>query len=273
MESLRPELGARGRETRRGWRACARGARAAVVFLTRLRVGGFPYSPAEWSWAVAHFPLVGAGIGSVSAVVWVMAERALGAGPAALLALAASLGLTGAFHEDGLADSADALGGFARGEAMMRIFKDSRLGTYGVTALVLALGLRASALWELTSASWPVLVWAHCWARVAPVWQMVCLPYLSPGDGSKSRDLQGAGPRQAVVATGWGLFGGAGAWAAGVSPLTLGAGALFLVTLGIALGTWYRARVGGVVGDLLGATEQLAEVGLLLLALLVLRTT
>ncbi len=87
-----------------------RAARAAFVFLTRIPVGGFPYSPAEWRWAPAYFPLVGAFVGALAGGV-LEGLRPLGVTAAAYAALAVMLLVTGALHEDGLADTSDALGG------------------------------------------------------------------------------------------------------------------------------------------------------------------
>src|SRR5206468_2954946 len=106
-----------------------RGGRAAVTFLTRVPVGGFPFTAKEWRWCSAWFPLVGAGVGMGAAVVcW--ATQAAGPWVSAVLAIAASLLITGAFHEDGLADTADALGGSPVGdrEKIFEILKDSRIG-------------------------------------------------------------------------------------------------------------------------------------------------
>src|SRR5438045_786510 len=110
-----------------------RGLRAAIVFLTRVPAGGFPYREPEWRWAPAWFPLVGAGVGAVAGgVAWLAA----GAGSlvAGALAVIASLLVTGAFHEDGLADTADALGGAYDREKLFAILKDSRIGSFGGAA-------------------------------------------------------------------------------------------------------------------------------------------
>ena len=114
-----------------------RGIRAAFVFMTRLPLGGFPYRAADWRWANAYFPLVGMVVGALASATWLLCAP-LGTWPAALAAVTASVLVTGAFHEDGLADSADALGGgIDERERVLEILKDSRLGTYGTTALVL----------------------------------------------------------------------------------------------------------------------------------------
>ncbi len=114
---------------------------AAIAFLTRIPVGppaGGVWQLADSAWA---FPLVGAGIGAVAAFVFLVAQLiGLGDWPSALLAVLAGLLLTGAIHEDGLADTADGLLGGPDRERKLAIMRDSRHGTYGVLAIVLSVG-------------------------------------------------------------------------------------------------------------------------------------
>src|SRR6266851_7172353 len=119
----------------------------ATAVLTRLPVG--VALPADGAIAASGwaFPLVGAGIGAIAALAFLAAELlGCGSAPAALLALAAGLAVTGAFHEDGLADTADGFGGGKSREEKLAIMRDSRHGTFGILALVLSIGLRAAAL-------------------------------------------------------------------------------------------------------------------------------
>src|SRR5579864_8398194 len=119
----------------------------ATVSLTRLPAGamrGSDGAVAATGWA---FPLVGAGIGALGAVAFVVAEALGLADPlAALLAVLAVVAITGAFHEDGLADTVDGFGGGRTREAKLAIMRDSRHGTFGILALVLGVLLRAAAL-------------------------------------------------------------------------------------------------------------------------------
>ena len=125
----------------------------AVAFLTRIPVGDRRrgrWQLAEAAWA---FPLVGAGIGAVAAFVFLVAQLiGLGDWPAALLAVTAGLVLTGALHEDGLADSADGLFGGGDRDRRLAIMRDSRHGTFAVLALVLSVALRAAALAQIGEA-------------------------------------------------------------------------------------------------------------------------
>jgi adenosylcobinamide-GDP ribazoletransferase len=241
-----------------------RALRAAVVFLTRVPAGGFPYRAAEWRWAPAWFPLVGAAVGAVGGTgAWLARD----AGPfvAAALAVIAILLVTGAFHEDGLADTADALGGAYDREKLFVILKDSRIGSFGAAALVMALVLRVALLARLGGAAPLALVLVGSASRVPPVWLMAALPYVTADELSRSRPVARGGPAQALWAT---------ALAALVSVglrLPFGTAAvLATVALGTALvcGWRFRARAGGLTGDFLGATQQVGECALLLVLVL-----
>jgi adenosylcobinamide-GDP ribazoletransferase len=243
-----------------------RGARAAFFFLTRIPVRGYPYSDREWRWAAGWFPFVGLCLGVVLAGVWRLAQI-LGPLPAAALVLTASLLLTGAFHEDGLADTADALGGAHTRERVFEILKDSRIGTFGAAALGISLLLRASLLVRLGSASESALVLTQCLSRAPPVWLMSALPYVG-ASASKSRYVVNGSVVQAVFAT---------VWPAGLVILCLVHGALspleaVWLILACAAGTiacgWrFARRAGGITGDFLGATQQVTEsIALIVLA-------
>jgi adenosylcobinamide-GDP ribazoletransferase len=246
----------------RGW-SPLRGARAAFVFFSRLPVGGFPYRARDWHWAPAHLPLVGAVVGALSAAVF-LAARALGLGSllCASLALGTSIWLTGALHEDGLADSADGLGG-GNGdpERALAIMKDSRIGTYGAVALIVSLLWRAAALAELAASAWFVIVYVHVSARLVPVWLLCTEVYLDRPD-AKSHGLFQTRPRHVLVALGWGAAASALGVALDWLPLsTAAAAALTALALAPLLARYFRRRVGGITGDLLGAAEQIAELG------------
>ncbi len=235
-----------------------RALRAALVFLTRIPVGGFPYSDDEWRWAPAYFPLVGlligVGLGGVDRALW-----PLGFLPAAVGALAASLLATGAFHEDGLADTSDALGGGFDRDKILLILKDSRVGSFGASALVISLVGRAALLARLGPDAVLALPLVGLAARAAPVWQIAALPYVSSA-ASRSPGVTRARAMQACVATVWAVGGAAAMVATGhASAPRMGAmlGAMAVVTL--VSGWRYERRLGGITGDFLGATEQLCE--------------
>jgi adenosylcobinamide-GDP ribazoletransferase len=256
------ELPAAGGE-RRAWPAPLRGARAAFLYFSRLPVGGFPFSSADWHWAPAHLPLVGAVVGGASAVMFALGSSfRLPPLVTACVTLSISLWLTGALHEDGLADAADGLGGAPHDrERALAIMKDSRIGSYGACALMLSLLLRASAIAALAPASWFALVHVHAWARVGPVWLLLVEPYVNDRPDAKSHGLFATRSVHLASALGWGaLTAGLGAWAGWLSVPAAIAGALAPLAASAALGPYFHRRIGGVTGDLLGKAEQIAQV-------------
>lgn len=237
----------------------------ALRFMTVLRLPAAAALEPEWlTHAAKYFPLVGIVVGLVAAAV-LLAAAALVTGPLpALLAVAAAVLFTGALHEDGLADTADALGGGHSREARLAIMKDSRIGTYGALALGLAIALRVAAL-AAVPPLWgaAALVAAHGGGRLAAFAAMAALPYAGERSAGKVAHPTGrCGPAQVLPA---GLFGLAAllptlwvdALAATLAFVLAGLAALWLVA---------RARrlIGGYTGDVLGAVEQLFEVTLLL---------
>lgn len=240
-----------------------RALRAAFVFFTRLPVGGFPYRKEDWKWAAAHAPFVGLVLGGALGQF----ERALlplGALPAAVLTIAASLLLSGAFHEDGLADTSDALGGGYDAERVHAILKDSRIGSFGGAALVVSIAGRAALLAQLGEAVVFALPLVFCAARVGPVWLMASMRYVTAEEPAKSRDLTQAGFWQALVASTWlALVAGTLAYAGQCTAVRIGALVALLAGVTTLSGWRYWVRVRGITGDFLGATEQLGELAAL----------
>ena len=236
---------------------------AVTAFFTRLPAD--PHAAGAWrladsAWA---FPLVGAGIGGIAALALLMAQLiGLGSWPAAIMSVMAGLALTGALHEDGLADTADGFfGGRDRGERL-QILRDSRHGTYGVLALVLSVVLRAAALagiGDVIHASL-ALIAAHAASRAALPMAMWGLPPARP-DGLGAT----AGTPRSPAAIAAALIGGAIALAAlgpvrGAVALCLTGGIVFAMT------EVARRQIGGHTGDVLGAFQQIGEIVILLAA-------
>jgi adenosylcobinamide-GDP ribazoletransferase len=167
---------------------------------------------------------VGAIVGAAGAGVFVLL-RPTDIWVAAIGAMTLTIVLTGAFHEDGLADSADALGGSFDREKLFAILKDSRVGTYGALALVLSVSLRAASLVALDSAAPLALIFVHAAARTTPVWMMAGVPYVTSRDTSKSRP---------VVRTGW-------IHAAFATAFAFGLGCFFVLTGSLSVRTAARA--------------------------------
>jgi adenosylcobinamide-GDP ribazoletransferase len=233
----------------------------AVSFLTRVPTGTGERPVAELARSVPWFPVVGAGVGLVVAGVYAGAGALLPPLPAAALAVVAGVCLTGAFHEDGLGDTADAFVGQHDRDRTVAILKDPRLGTFGVLAVAASLLLRVAAVAALApAAALAALPAAHALSRATAVATMAALP--AAGDAglgasyvlalSRRRALAGAAAGLAVALA---LLGVAALWAAVAAAL-----AAFL------LGRLATRRIGGVTGDVLGAVQQVAEVLVLLAA-------
>ena len=238
----------------------------ATAVLTRLPVAPRDEDAADEgavaaaSWA---FPAVGAGIGMIAALVMFGASSfGLGDAPAALLALVAAGFVTGALHEDGLADTADGLGGGRTRDEKLAIMRDSRQGTYGIIALILSIGLRAVALASIPG---PIegglaLIAAHAASRgfLAPaMWWLA--PAREDGLGATAGTPSGAA---ALIAPVIGIFIALGM----LGPVR---GAVAIVLSGMAVAATAavaRRQIGGYTGDVLGAFQQIGEIVMLLVA-------
>jgi adenosylcobinamide-GDP ribazoletransferase len=235
----------------------------ALSLLTRLPVpAAVPRgAPSAWAW-----PLVGALVGALAgAVAAVAMALELGAGVAAAVALVAQAALTGAFHEDGLADCADGFWGGRTPERRLEIMRDSRVGSFGALALVLSVLLRWSALSALAAAGWTwgPLIAAGALSRWPMAWVLGALPPARPGGLAAAVGRPGA----ATLALGGGVALVAALASAGWPALGSAAAAL---AAGAGWGLLARAKLGGQTGDVCGGAQQVAEVAALL-ALLALR--
>lgn len=237
----------------------------ALRFLTRIPVPDPGFHDDDLRRATAAFPLVGLVVGGVGAVVGALAWPVTTPVVAVLLLTAAEVATTGAFHEDGLADTFDGLWGGWDVAGRLRIMRDSRLGTYGATALVLALGLRVATLAGLGLGDVVrATLAAHVLGRMAILVVARLLPPADAG-GSGARVADPVGPVGLAVAV---------ATTAAVLVATLGTAAWWPVAtaapvVALAAATW-RAKLGGVTGDTLGASQQLVHLSTLVTAAAVL---
>ena len=241
----------------------------AVQFLTRLPVPVLarltaPQAADGMVRAMAWLPLVGTMIGASTAAVFVVAGWWWPPLVAALLALALEALLTGAFHEDAVADFCDAFGGTARGDTALRIMRDSRIGSYGALGLGLAVALRAAAIVALpASLAIPAIVAAATVARLAAVLLAAILPATRP-DGAAAR--MGSGMPIRRVALGLALALPGLLPFARSCPQALLVAAAAVVLLLAWLTRFLRARIGGSTGDCLGFAAYMAQLALLLAA-------
>lgn len=233
------------------------GLRGAVAFLTRIPADR-GHGAADVARAIPWFPVVGAMVGLAVAGLFVALGLLLPPLVAAVLAVAGGTALTGALHEDGLADLADALGGRTAEDAR-RIMKDPSHGTYGVLALVVSVAARAGAVAAL--GPWAAVAWvpaAHAASRGAAVGLLA--PRTSGADGLGSATAAHLERRATMLALAVGLLLstlGVGLWVIGVAVLVLAAR--------VAVGWLASRRLGGATGDVVGAAQQVGEVLVLLL--------
>ncbi|MEZ5774920.1 MAG: adenosylcobinamide-GDP ribazoletransferase [Hyphomicrobiaceae bacterium] len=250
-------------------RARLREIALAFGLLTRIPVPTLEAVAAtEIGRSVWAFPLAGALVGMLGAIAYSLAYAAgLDATVSAVVALAVTIIATGAFHEDGLADFCDGIGGGRTRERKLEIMRDSRIGSYGALALFLSLGLRWSALQMLALPNYvaPALILCHGGAR-----GLIGIVYLLAGPARPDGLAAGAGRPPAVA-----MVAGLAIAAAlallllplvpALAALAAGAAAVALVTL-VA-----RVQVGGYTGDTIGAAEQIAEIAMLIVVAALLR--
>lgn len=239
---------------------CARDPVQALMLLTRLPVpagahGAPRGAAAGWAW-----PLAGALVGMI-AVLAGLAALALGLSVwlAAATVLAVQIGATGGLHEDGLADCADGFWGGHSVEQRLTIMHDSRIGSFGMLAVLLSVLARWSALAALLTAGWAgagAIVAVAALSRVPMVALMAGLPN-ARGAGLAQALGRPAGP---TVALALGMAALVGGLAAGTTLFAL---VLAAILAGLAVGLIARRKIGGQTGDVLGASQQMAEVAAL----------
>jgi adenosylcobinamide-GDP ribazoletransferase len=246
----------------------------ALQFFTRIPVTGkfaawVGYSPAMLRASAGHFPGIGWLVGGLTAccfwaVYALLPQQAATVFIAVVLSTVFSVMLTGAFHEDGLADLADGLGGHVSREKSLEIMKDSRIGTYGAVALILALSTKFALLSLLGQLNIPVCLMtiflAHVISRTMPLLIIKSLPHVGDTPQSKSKPLADAIDYPTLlVAALWCVS--AFALIAYLYPSWIWMGGMIAA---ICAYGWMRRflsrRIQGFTGDALGATQQLSEI-------------
>lgn len=241
----------------------------ALRFFTRIPVSDrIPHSESLLNHAARYFPAVGLIVGLFSAVAFEASLFVLPQSVSVLLAMATSTYLTGAFHEDGLSDMTDGLGGGWDKMRILDIMKDSRVGNYGVIALVMVLAIKFVCLNEINPRWVPVLlVIGHAYSRYCSVLIMAGMRYVREDTLSKAKPLatQLSG-KALIVASCFGLV-----------PLlwlpfnTMVTGIICSLIITIWLGRKLQKWLGGYTGDCLGAVQQLSEAAFYLGVLAALR--
>ncbi|WP_350561035.1 adenosylcobinamide-GDP ribazoletransferase [Psychrobacter sp. CAL346-MNA-CIBAN-0220] len=243
----------------------------ATQFLTRLPVPQFTdYHPQWLHQSSRHFPAVGLLVGLLCAGVFWLASSLFNPLVGAVISTIFGIKLTGAFHEDGLADTCDGLGGGLTRARTLEIMKDSRLGTYGTLGLVSALLLKITLLASLPlSVAMVALIIGHSASRLLCISLIALLPYGGEVEHAKAKPMaQQLTPLQGLISSGWLLLGGIIVMILlpdAMRQISVGQWILALVLALVAtdyMRRLLRRRLDGYTGDGLGATQQLSEVAI-----------
>ena len=258
----------------------------AIQFFTRIPVTGrlanwVGYSPDMLRASAAHFPGIGVVVGGAAAAVFALLQLLLPDTPfrplvAAVFSTIATVLLTGGFHEDGLADVADGLGGSYQRERALEIMKDSRVGAFGAMALVLVLLCKVALLallgavelldadeqpfafsgWYICAALWT----GHVISRGLPLVMIRLLPHVGDTATSKSKPLADQiASSGLLIAFAW-CFGALALASLALSALNLIVACSFAVVALLVMLRFFKRRLQGFTGDCLGATQQVCEI-------------
>jgi adenosylcobinamide-GDP ribazoletransferase len=247
----------------------------ATQFLTRLPLREqSDFQPPWLSRSARYFPLVGALVGIINVGVWWLFSRWFPPAVSVGFMIVASLLVTGAFHEDGFADTCDGFGGGTTPERVLAIMKDSRIGAYGTIGIVMLLGLKWATLVAIPVVAFPFLVIAaHTMSRWCPIGLIWGLRYVRSDDGKSKPLANGLSGFDWILS---GLIGSIALVAVALATdfahhglnvrICVGAALAALVTSGITA-AYFRRRIGGYTGDCLGAVQQISELAFLSAAL------
>lgn len=233
------------------------GLKLATTFLTRLPLRSRQVDGPTLAGSVPWFPLVGLGVGAGVGASYSLLAPWLGGFTSAAISVGIGMLITGAFHEDGLADTFDGFGGGYEKDQVLQIMKDSRLGTFGAAALVAVLAVRIGVIGQLVAGPGAVAVVAAAGAlsRAAAVSVMTISAPTSDSklgtayitDINRRRALFSVA---ATVVTAWVLLGLMAAVTAVAS----------VAVIAVVVRRWSYSRIDGVGGDVLGAIQQLTEI-------------
>jgi adenosylcobinamide-GDP ribazoletransferase len=243
--------------------------RMAVMCYTRLPMRGVTFTPEAAREAARYMPLVGALVGGCGALVyWLLHDLLLIPQAVAVIPMmATTILVTGAFHEDGFSDFLDGFGGGTTKERVLEIMKDSRTGVFGVLGTVLQLLLKYACLASLAHPMLLIVV-ICCSGRAVPLLLMTFSSYARRENSKLSRDAYLTSRTSVVIGVVTGLLALATlGWIAALATLVVYALLLLFV--------YYESkrRIGGYTGDVLGALEQMCEMGCLIAVLAVQQLT
>jgi adenosylcobinamide-GDP ribazoletransferase len=254
------------------WQAIAIDVAHGLRFYSRLPVPALPWE--QNAHALPHFPrlvrslpLAGLVLGILPALALACAHfLSLGPWLAATLAITAATLSTGAFHEDGLADTADSFGGLTR-ERRLEIMRDSRIGSFGASALFLTFALRIAALANLTAIDWKTGVLALLiTASLSRTAGLMPLVFLRPARADGAAHAVGQPPAGSfwIAAALAGLIAAALGLIGGLPPSGIALMVLLSGLVGWGFIRFAARHLGGQTGDIAGATQQVAEIAALI---------
>jgi adenosylcobinamide-GDP ribazoletransferase len=231
----------------------------ALLFYTRIPVPRRVYhdQKKDLSKSLRYLSLIGILVGAIGGAIFFAAHLILTKDLAVVFSMASTILLTGAFHEDGLADAADGFGGGTSKENVLSIMKDSRIGTYGVISLVIILAIKFLALHEIKTNIIPVvLISGHALSRAMASFLVLTQQYVSDYETSKAGDAVESTDNITLFLS---LF-------FGIMPVILINKDYILLSLilpgltGLLLGAYFKKRIGGFTGDCAGAVQQITEI-------------
>lgn len=227
----------------------------ALGFFTRIPVPSVTnFQASDLNGASKYFPLVGWLVGAIAALVFWVSSHLFSLDIAVILSMIATIYATGAFHEDGLTDAIDGLGGGWQKEQVLTIMQDSRIGSYGAVAIILALLLKYTALTHVAIEIMPwVLIAGHSLSRLCAVLVIATQNYVKASGKAKPLATH-LTKVDLIIALFFGIF-----------PLfLLNHIYLFSLVFVVLIWAWFSLtisrRIGGYTGDCLGATQQITEI-------------
>ena len=246
----------------------------AIMFYTRLPVPkDLPHSEQLLNESRAYFPLIGIVIGGISAISFLLLINVLPLVICVALSIIITILATGAFHEDGFADSCDGLGGGWSKEQVLTIMKDSRIGTYGCVGIFSLLGVKFLALWEIAQTDYllfcMVIIFSHTTSRFLSSAVIEFYDYVQDIDKSKIKPIAS----HKLKSKDWRI--GVGTVLFCFMLIVIQINLFIATTLSMAIAifvSWQfsrycQKRIGGYTGDTLGATQQLSELTIYLVIL------
>lgn len=241
----------------------------ALQFFTRIPIPRWVGFDPQWlSQSSRYFPAVGLVVGAVAALVYALASALWPSVIAVLLSTCATIWLTGAFHEDGFADTCDGFGGGMTPERVLEIMKDSRIGAYGAIGVVLLLAIKCATLsFLMPRAAMVALLAAHPLSRLASTALIWCLDYVKAEGKAKPLAQHMSTLEFAIAVLTVALPLAALLWSGLLPWRALAIGMVAIVAVAAWMARLFVRRIGGYTGDCLGAVQQASEVAFYLAVL------